>query len=82
MIIEIILANNNKERYKISIKNKPSIKESELAIPNQLLKKIKIEKYKIVTKFWLIYIYIKFKAIFIKKFKYNITDLLFYFNNF
>ena len=39
MIIEIILANNNKERYKISIKNKPSIKESELAIPNKLLTK-------------------------------------------
>jgi len=49
--IEITLANNNKAKYKISIKSKPSIKESETVIPNQLLKKIKIEKYKIVTKF-------------------------------
>jgi hypothetical protein len=50
-IIETILANKTKERYKISTKSKPSIKESDRAIPNQLLKKIKIEKYKIVTKF-------------------------------
>lgn len=54
-IIEIKLPKINKDKYKTSIKKRPSIKESEEAMPNQLLKKIKIEKYKIITIFWLIY---------------------------
>jgi len=64
IIIEITLANNNRAKYKTSIKSKPSIKESETVIPNQLLKKIKIEKYKIVTKFSATYKKKKFKDIF------------------
>jgi len=53
--IEIILAKNNKAKYKTSTKKIPSIKESEKAIPSQLLKNIKKEKYKITTKFCVIY---------------------------
>ena len=61
--IETILANKTKAKYKISTKSKPSIKESDIAIPNQLLKKIKLKKYKIVTKFSVMYKKKKFKDI-------------------
>ena len=55
VIKEIILAKSNKAKYKTSTKKIPSTKESEKAIPNQLLKKIKKEKYKITTKFCVMY---------------------------
>lgn len=41
-IREKILIKINKDKYKTSKKKRPSIKESEKAIPNQLLKKTKI----------------------------------------
>ncbi len=44
VIIDIKLAKITKDKYKISTKKIASIKESEKAIPNQLLKNKKIQK--------------------------------------
>ena len=51
--MEIIVEKKTNDKYKTSKKKIPSIKESEKAIPNQLVKKRKKEKKKIIVMFWL-----------------------------
>lgn len=51
--IEIKLEKKTRDKYRISKKKIPSKKDSEKAIPIQLLKNKKIEKKKIIAIFWL-----------------------------
>jgi len=51
--MEINVEKKTNDKYKTSKKKIPSIKESEKAIPNQLVKKRKKEKKKIIVMFWL-----------------------------
>ena len=53
--MEIKVQKKTKDKYRISKKKIPSKKDSEKAIPIQLVKNKKIEKYNIKIIFWVKY---------------------------